>query len=124
MRYDVKNIPESIIKGMVEVLAQNGPGAVPAFEGGDIYDKIARGYATLMGDPNPFRANLNCEWEKIPGSVYSIPHCPLVDKILAEYFNSICAGEHIYWYPKKTSKATIKKWLGDDFRGTMENPFL
>ena len=47
-----------------------------------------------------------------------------IEKILHEYFHFVKSKEgNIYLAPKKkTSVSAVKRWLGDDFAGTMENP--
>lgn len=47
-----------------------------------------------------------------------------IEEILHKYFHFVKAKSgDIYLGPKKkTSVASIKRWLGDDFSGTMENP--
>lgn len=45
-----------------------------------------------------------------------------IEKILHDNFNFFTTKELTYLAPKKTSKAAVKRWLGDDFIGTMENP--
>ena len=45
-----------------------------------------------------------------------------IEKILHDNFNFFTTSELTYLAPKKTSKAAVKRWLGDDFIGTMENP--
>ena len=45
-----------------------------------------------------------------------------IEKILADNFNFFKTRETLYLAPKKTSKASVKSWLSDDYRGTMENP--
>lgn len=47
-----------------------------------------------------------------------------IEKILNELFHFVKSKEgNIYLAPKKrTSVAAVKRWLGDDFAGTMENP--
>lgn len=46
-----------------------------------------------------------------------------IEKILADNFNFFKTREILYLAPKKTSKASVKRWLSDDYRGTMENPY-
>lgn len=46
-----------------------------------------------------------------------------IEKILSDNFNFFKSKEgNIYLAPKKTSKASVKRWLGDDFYGTVDNP--
>ena len=45
-----------------------------------------------------------------------------IEKILADNFNFFKTRSALYLAPKKTSKASVKSWLSDDYRGTMENP--
>ena len=45
-----------------------------------------------------------------------------IEKILFDNFNVFTTSEITYLAPKKTAKATVKRWLSDDYIGTMENP--
>lgn len=48
-----------------------------------------------------------------------------IEEILHKYFHFVKANKSGYIYlgpKKKTSVSSIKRWLGDDFSGTMENP--
>lgn len=121
MRYDTNKIPEPIIKTIIKALSEGGTGANPAIESERIYNRVARMYAEIIGDPRPFTASLICKYKKVPGTLYSLVYCPIVDEVLHEYFNSINVGDAVYWYTKKTPKSAIKKWLGDDFKGVMES---
>lgn len=56
------------------------------------------------------------DWDKDP--IYDDE----IEKILHDNFNFFTTKELTYLAPKKTPKATVKRWLGDDFIGTMENP--
>ena len=46
----------------------------------------------------------------------------VIEKILFDNFNFFKTRNALYLAPKKTSKSTVKSWLSDDYRGTMENP--
>lgn len=56
------------------------------------------------------------DWDK--GPIYDDE----IEKILHDNFNFFTTKELTYLAPKKTPKATVKRWLGDDFIGTMEDP--
>jgi len=60
------------------------------------------------------------DWsEKIPkGPIYDDE----IEKILHDNFNFFTTKNLTYLAPKKTPKSTVKRWLADDFVGTMENP--
>lgn len=47
---------------------------------------------------------------------------PQVEKELSKHFYKIETTQYTYWFPNSTSKSTAKRWLNDDFIGTMENP--
>lgn len=123
MKYRASEIPTDVLENIIKDIAKRGTGATPALSGWDMYHIIAREYAKSINDPCHWLASLECTFESVRGSVYSIAHCDVVDKILIKYFNACKDESTIYWFTKKTSLNTIKRWLRDDFRGTMENPF-
>ena len=48
--------------------------------------------------------------------------CPVVMEIINKYFNSFHTSHNLYYAPKSTPASQVRKWLNDDFVGTMENP--
>jgi hypothetical protein len=46
----------------------------------------------------------------------------VIEKILFDNFNFFTTSEITYLAPKKTPKTAVKRWLSDDYIGTMEKP--
>lgn len=123
--YDAeKDIPTADLENIIKEIAKQGFGAAgPAMTSSNLYRWIAEKWAKHENNPSPHLARLKCTYEKRNHmSVYSVPHCNPVDKILYKYFNSYGHGDEDYWYKKSTPLKQVLKWLGDDMRGTMENP--
>lgn len=48
--------------------------------------------------------------------------CSAVMEIINKYFNTYRTSHNLYYAPKSTSASRVRKWLNNDFIGTMENP--
>lgn len=120
--YNAENIPVNELECIIKSIHKHGFGT-PAISSTDMYCWIAKEHARRMINPYPHLARLVCTYEKRnPSSVYSVSHCKPVDEILHKYFKLYSTPDEDYWYMKYTTIKSIKNWLGDDMRGTMENP--
>ena len=121
--YNAKDIPAETLEEIIKGIHDRGFGAAgPAMISSDLYRWIAKVWALRKNNRWPHLARLECTYEKVYGSVYSIPHCKVVDEILDKYFNKYRHNGEEYWYKKSTDLKSVLHWLGDDFIGTMENP--
>lgn len=118
-RYDVKDIDIEEFKRIAEKIGndKDGLGAAVA----ESKNKIVNSILGKMFNKTPWSVELQFKsWCTTP------PSHPIYDdeieKILFDNFNFFKTSETLYLAPKKTSKAAVKRWLSDDFRGTMENP--
>jgi hypothetical protein len=74
-----------------------------------------------MFNKTPWTVELNIKsWStKVPvGPIYDEE----IEKILFDNFNFFTTSEITYLAPKKTPKTAVKRWLSDDYIGTMEKP--
>ena len=122
--YDVNDIPQEFIDEQITRIAKDW-GCTPARTLWDICDGIARHWAKKQNDPSPWLARIEATgWEPVPGSVYSIYRNSIVEMVLVNKgFKSLKHNSEFYWFPKRVTYTSVVRWLGDDFRGTMENPF-
>jgi hypothetical protein len=118
-RYDVKDIDIEEFKRIAEKTGndKDGLGAAVA----ESKSKIVNSILGKMFNKTPWSVELQFKsWCTTP------PSHPIYDdeieKILFDNFNFFKTSETLYLAPKKTPKAAVKRWLSDDFRGTMENP--
>jgi hypothetical protein len=118
-RYDVKDIDIDEFKKIAEKIGndKDGLGAAVA----ESKSKIVNSILGKMFNKTPWSVELQFKsWCTTP------PSHPIYDdeieKILFDNFNFFKTSETLYLAPKKTPKAAVKRWLSDDFRGTMENP--
>ena len=123
--YDAHDIPVDALEEIIKKIHDDGFGAAgPAVCSSDLYCWIAKAWAIRINAPWPHLARLHCSYEKRNRmSVYSVPHCNWVDTILYKYFNSYGTSDEDYWYKKSTSLKKVLRWMHDDMRGTMENPY-
>ena len=123
--YDASEVPTKVLEEIIQEIHKRGFGAAgPARLSSNLYSDIAAELAKRDNLPRPFTARLRCWYEKRNRlSVYSVPHCNPVDEILYKYFDSYSTGGEDYWYKKSTKLEDVIRWLNDDMRGTMENPF-
>ncbi len=123
--YDAAEIPAGTLEEIIKGIHKRGFGAAgPAITSSAMYHWIAEEYARQIGAKWPHLSYLKCTYEHHDRrSVYGVPHCDVVDKILYKYFNTYAHGDEDYWYKKSTTLKSVLRWLGDDMRGTMENPY-
>jgi hypothetical protein len=118
-RYNVEDIDIDEFKKIAEKIGndKDGLGAAVA----ESKSKIVNSILGKMFNKTPWSVELQFKsWCTTP------PSHPIYDdeieKILFDNFNFFKTSGTLYLAPKKTSKASVKRWLSDDFRGTMENP--
>lgn len=123
--YNADEIPAEVLEEIIKEIHKRGFGAAgPAITSSDMYCWIAREWARRIGAKWPHLAHLKCTFEhRNSASVYGVPHCNTVDKILYKYFNSYGTSDEDYWYKKSTSLKSVIRWMHDAMRGTMENPY-
>ena len=118
-RYDVKDINIDEFKKIAEKIGndKDGLGAAVA----ESKSKIVSLILGKMFNKNSWTVELNIKsWStKVPvGPIYDEE----IEKILFDNFNFFTTSEITYLAPKKTPKTTVKRWLSDDYIGTMEKP--
>lgn len=118
-RYNVEDIDIDEFKKIAEKIGndKDGLGASVA----DSKEEIVNYILSKMYNKTPWSVELQFKsWsDKIPvGPIYDEE----IEKILHDNFNFFPTSEITYLAPKKTSKASVKRWLSDDYIGTMENP--
>ena len=118
-RYDVKDIDIEEFKRIAEKIGndKDGLGATVA----ESKSKIVSLILSKMFNKSRWSVELNTKsWStKVPiGPIYDDE----IEKILFDNFNVFTTSEITYLAPKKTPKATVKRWLSDDYIGTMEKP--
>lgn len=119
-RYELEDIDINEFKKIAEKIGndKDGLGAAVA----ESKSKIVNSILGKMFNKTPWSVELQFRsWCTTP------PSHPIYDdeieKILADNFNFFKTRETLYLAPKKTSKASVKRWLSDDYSGTMENPY-
>lgn len=118
-RYNVEDIDIDEFKNIAEKIGndKDGLGAAVA----ESKNKIVNSILGKMFNKTPWSVELQFKsWCTTPPShpIYNDE----IEKILFDNFNFFKTRETLYLAPKKTSKASVKRWLTDDYRGTMENP--
>lgn len=118
-RYDVKDIDIDEFKKIAEKIGndKDGLGAAVA----ETKSKIVSSILGKMYNKTPWSVELNIKsWSRTApvGEIYDDE----IEKILADNFNTFPSGETTYLTPKKTPKTAVKRWLSDDYIGTMEKP--
>ena len=118
-KYDVKDIDIEEFKRIAEKIGndKDGLGAAVA----ESKSKIVSLILSKMFNTSRWSVELNTKsWgTKVPvGPIYDEE----IEKILLDNFNVFTTSEITYLAPKKTQKATVKRWLSDDYIGTMEKP--
>lgn len=118
-RYDVKDIDIDEFKKIAEKIGndKDGLGATVA----ESKSKIVSLILSKMFNKTPWNVELNIKsWStKVPvGPIYDEE----IEKILFDNFNFFATSEITYLAPKKTPKTSVKRWLSDDYIGTMEKP--
>lgn len=123
--YNAKDIPAETLEEIIKGIHDRGFGAAgPAMSSSDLYCWIAKVWALRKNQRWPHLARLECTYEKRNSmSVYSVAHCQPVDEILKKYFKLYSTSNEDYWYKSSTTLKSVNHWLGDDYRGTMENPY-
>ena len=119
-RYNVEDIDIDEFKKIAEKIGndKDGLGAAVA----ESKSKIVSLVLSKMFNKTPWSVELQFKsWStKVPvGEIYD----DVIEKILADNFNTFTTRETTYLAPKKTPKTVVKHWLTDDYRGTMENPY-
>lgn len=118
-RYNVEDIDIDEFKKIAEKIGndKDGLGAAVA----ESKSKIVSLILSKMYNKTPWTVELNIKsWsDKIPvGPIYDDE----IEKILHDNFNFFPTNEITYLAPKKTPKTAVKRWLSDDYIGTMEKP--
>lgn len=118
-RYNVEDIDIDEFKKIAEKIGndKDGLGAAVA----DSKEKIVSLILSKMFNKSLWTVELQFKsWStKVPvGAIYD----DAIEKILSDNFNFFPTSEITYLAPKKTPKTTVKRWLSDDYIGTMEKP--
>ena len=118
-RYNVEDIDIEEFKKIAEKIGndKDGLGATVA----DPKEKIVSLILSKMFNKTPWSVELQFKsWStKVPvGPIYYDD----IEKILADNFNTFTTDEITYLAPKKTPKTVVKRWLSDDYIGTIEKP--
>lgn len=118
-RYKLEDININEFKKIAEKIGndKDGLGAAVA----ESKSKIVSLILSKMFNKTPWSVELQFKsWSRtLPvGEIYD----NVIEKILADNFNTFTTKEITYLAPKKTSKASVKRWLSDDYIGTMEKP--
>lgn len=118
-RYNVEDIDIDEFKKIAEKIGndRDGLGAAVA----EMKSHLVSYILSKMFDKNSWSVELQFKsWsDKIPvGPIYDDE----IEKILHDNFNFFPTNEITYLAPKKTPKAAVKRWLADDYIGTMEKP--
>lgn len=118
-RYKLEDIDIEEFKRIAEKIGndRDGLGAVEA----ESKSKIVSYILSKMFNKTPWSVELQFKsWCTKP------PSHPIYDdeieKILFDNFNFFKTSETLYLAPKKTPKAAVKRWMSDDYIGTMEKP--
>lgn len=118
-RYKLEDINIDEFKKIAEKIGndKDGLGAAVA----ESKSKIVSLILSKMFNKTPWSVELQFKsWDRdISEPIYDDE----IEKILADNFNFFKTRSALYLAPKKTSKASVKRWLSDDYRGTMENPY-
>ena len=117
--YNVEDIDVDEFKKIAEKIGndKDGLGAAVA----ESKSKIVSLILSKMYNKTPWSVELQFKsWDRtVSEPIYD----DVIEKILFDNFNFFKTRRgSLYLAPKKTSKSTVKSWLTDDYRGTMENP--
>ena len=120
-RYDVKDIDVDEFKKIAEKIGNDkyGLGAAVAAS----KSKIVNSILGRIFNKKPWSVELQFKsWCTTPPShpIYD----DVIEEILFDNFNFFKTRETLYLAPKKTPKTAVKRWLTDDYIGTMEKPNL
>lgn len=118
-RYNVEDIDIDEFKKIAEKIGndRDGLGAAVA----EMKSHLVSYILSKMFNKNLWNVELQFKsWsDKIPvGPIYDDE----IEKILHDNFNFFPTYEITYLAPKKTPKAAVKRWMSDDYIGTMEKP--
>lgn len=111
------DIDPEILSGAVERLVARGMGATVGETEYSMSKDLGVYIANTMGHTNrPITAIIHGNYNNGRLSL------PQVERELSKHFYKIETAQNTYWFPNSTPKKTAKRWLNDDFTGTMENP--
>ena len=118
-RYNVEDIDVDKFKKIAEKIGndKDGLGAAVA----ESKSKIVSLILSKMYNKTPWSVELQFKsWSRTApvGEIYD----DVIEKILADNFNFFTTSEITYLAPKKTPKTAVKRWLSDDYIGTIEKP--
>lgn len=116
---DAQEIPTTFIQATIKNISFQ-----PAVDLSSICEIVARDWAKTQGMEHYWHAILQAtSWEEWGlHSVCKRYHCAPVEQVLMSLgYKFIGHESRIYYY--KGSRGKVTRWLNDDFRGTMENPY-
>ena len=116
---DAQEIPTTFIQATIKDISFQ-----PAVDLSSICEIVARDWAKTRGTECYWHAILQAtSWEEWgQHSVSKRYHCAPVEQVLESLgYKFIGYESRIYYY--KGSRGKVTRWLNDDFRGTMENPY-
>ena len=118
--YKSEEMNLTLVEQAIKNIIKKGFGCTPAITASSLnWNYLGKEYAILNGQDNLARFAEVKPYKYVDGEPML---CPAVMKIINKYFNSYRASDNLYYAPKSTPASRVRKWLNDDFIGTMENP--
>lgn len=116
--YDINDIPLGFIDKYIRNL-----NFCPALTLNNIASSLAKTWAKEQKDERHHLATLKASsYEHVKYSLLGIHHYEKLEDMLDKLYKKLVHGSDIYYFRKRDGRS-VERWLCDNFRGTMENPF-
>ena len=120
LMYKSEEMDLSLVEKAIKNIIKRGFGCTPAITAFELNWKyLGKEYAILNGQAELAR------YAEVEAYKYVNDEpilCPAVMEIINKYFNTFHTSHNLYYAPKSIPASRVRKWLNDDFIGTMENP--
>ena len=118
--YKSEEMDLSLVEKAFKNIIKKGFGCTPAITASSLnWNYLGKEYAILNGQDNLARFAEVKPYKFVDGEPIL---CPAIMEIINKYFHTYHTSHNLYYAPKSIPASRVRKWLNDDFIGTMENP--